>query len=128
LRELMRVLGIGWLGTRTDRFAEMTRFATEVLGLTPAVDEPDVAVYRLVDGDEFEIFGPDNDDLPYDEYPIVAFLVEDVEAARAEMEAKGVEFLGPTEWHNGSAWAYFRAPDGNVYELTHRPTSEGMNA
>jgi Glyoxalase/Bleomycin resistance protein/Dioxygenase superfamily len=117
LRELngegsMRVLGIGWLGTRTDHFPEMVTFATNVLEMTPAVDQPDVAIFRLPDGDEFEIFGPNNDGLPNEDQPIAAFLVEEVEAARAEMEGKGVEFLGPTERSGDSAWVYFRAPDG----------------
>ncbi len=51
----------------------------------------------------------------------IVFDVADVEAARAEMEAKGATFLGPTEGRGGSAWAYIRAPDGHVYELTSRP-------
>jgi catechol 2,3-dioxygenase-like lactoylglutathione lyase family enzyme len=49
-----------------------------------------------------------------------------VTAARAEMEAKGVTFLGPVQhgvpgenW--GTAWCSFRAPDGFVYALVSRP-------
>jgi hypothetical protein len=118
--ESMRVLGIGWLGTRTDHFPEMVTFATNVLEMTPAVSEPGLAIFTLPDGDEFEIFGPENNGLPYPDQPVAAFLVEEVESARTEMEAKGVEFLGPTERSGDSAWAYFRAPDGRVYELTSR--------
>jgi catechol 2,3-dioxygenase-like lactoylglutathione lyase family enzyme len=117
----MDVKGIGWLGTRTERFDEMVRFATDVLGLTPAVNRSDLAVFKLADGDEFEVFGPGNNDLPYPDVPVAAFLVADVETARAEMEAKGVPFLGSTERHGEYAWAYFRAPDGHVYEINHRP-------
>lgn len=120
----MRVTGIGWLGTRTDRFAEMVRFATDVLGLTPSVDTPDVAAFRLPDGDEFEVFAPGNADLPFPHVPVAAFLVPDVDAARAEMEAKGAHFLGPTTHSGAFAWAYFRAPDGHVYEITHRPARQ----
>jgi catechol 2,3-dioxygenase-like lactoylglutathione lyase family enzyme len=116
----MRVLGIGWLGTRTDHFPEMVTFATDVLDLAPAVSEPGLAIFQLPDGDEFEIFGPENDGLPYPEQPVAAFLVEKVEPARAEMEAKGVTFLGPTERYGEFVWAYFRAPDGRVYEITSR--------
>jgi hypothetical protein len=81
----MRVLGIGWLGTRTNHFPEMVRFTTDVLGLAPAVDQPDLAIFKLPDGDEFEIVGADNDGLPNADQPIAAFLVDEVESARAEM-------------------------------------------
>ena len=118
---MVRVLGIGWLGTRTGRFDETVGFATEVLDLRPAVRGADVAVFRLPEGDEFEVFGPDNGDLLFREASVAAFLVVDVEEARAEMNAKGATFLGPTEGRGGLAWAYFHAPDGHVYELTSRP-------
>jgi catechol 2,3-dioxygenase-like lactoylglutathione lyase family enzyme len=117
----MHVKGIGWLGTRTDNFAAMVEFATDVLGLTPSLNSPDLAIFHLPDGDEFEVFAAGNDDLPFPNVPVAAFLVADVDHARAEMEAKGVDFLGPTQHHGAFAWAYFRAPDGHVYEITHRP-------
>jgi catechol 2,3-dioxygenase-like lactoylglutathione lyase family enzyme len=117
----MQVKGIGWLGTRTDRFAEMVDFTTDVLGLTPSVNAPDIAVFKLPDGDEFEVFAAGNDDLPFPNIPVAAFLVPDVDRARAEMEARGARFIGPTTHHDAFAWAYFRAPDGHVYEITHRP-------
>ena len=46
--------------------------------------------------------------------------VEDIVATRAEMEAKGVEFIGPTrsDPENGMDWTHFKAPDGHVYGLT----------
>jgi hypothetical protein len=49
--------------------------------------------------------------------------VEDVESARGVLEAEGIEFIGPVhEWEpTGEAWSHFRAPDGNVYEITHGP-------
>jgi catechol 2,3-dioxygenase-like lactoylglutathione lyase family enzyme len=121
----MDVRGIGWLGTRTERFAEMVAFAQDVLGLTPAVDRPDLAVFKLPDGDEFEVFGPANDDLPFPNVPVAAFLVDEVETARAAMETKGAHFLGPTVRYGDFAWAYVRAPDGHVYEITSRPAAVG---
>lgn len=124
----MRVRGIGWLGSRTERYEAMVRFATDVLGLTPASVSPDMAVFRLPDGDEFQLFGPANENLPFADQPVAAFLVDDVREARAEMEATGAEFLGPVEEWGGHAWTYFRAPDGRVYELTHRPNAETPEA
>ncbi|HZB09718.1 MAG TPA: hypothetical protein VE525_11480 [Rubrobacter sp.] len=49
--------------------------------------------------------------------------MEDVASARGVLEAEGIKFIGPVhEWEpTGEAWAHFRAPDGNVYEITHGP-------
>ena len=50
----------------------------------------------------------------------VALRVADVAAARAELEAKGVEFLAET-WDSGVClFAAFRDPDGNVLILHRR--------
>lgn len=57
--------------------------------------------------------------------PIASFSVDDVGEARAEMEAKGVEFVSPLfDAGQGWGWTYFRAPDGNVYQLQGRYGSE----
>jgi catechol 2,3-dioxygenase-like lactoylglutathione lyase family enzyme len=111
------------LGTRTEHFTAMVTFATDILGLVPALQTPELAIFHLADGDDFEVFAGGNDDLPFPNVPVAAFLVADVEQARAEMEAKGVAFLGPTTHQGDFAWAYFRAPDGHVYEITHRPAT-----
>jgi hypothetical protein len=36
----------------------------------------------------------------------------------AELEQAGVELLGGRIDEHGMGWRHFRAPDGNVYELT----------
>jgi catechol 2,3-dioxygenase-like lactoylglutathione lyase family enzyme len=43
----------------------------------------------------------------------IAFHVDDVEAARSELEAKGVEFVGETLDTGVCKMALFRDPDGN---------------
>ena len=50
----------------------------------------------------------------------LAFHVEDVEAARAELEAKGVEFVGETFDTGVCHMAFFHDPDGNALMLHHR--------
>ncbi len=50
----------------------------------------------------------------------IAFHVDDVEAARAELEAKGVEFLGETLDTSVCLMAFFNDPDGNDLMLHHR--------
>jgi predicted enzyme related to lactoylglutathione lyase len=50
----------------------------------------------------------------------IAFRVEDVAAARAELEGAGVEFLGETIDSGVCHQAHFKDPDGNVLTLHHR--------
>src|SRR6185312_9129346 len=97
--------GIVWLASRTPRYAEMRNFVADVLGLEAAYEEEDFALFSFPNGDTFEVAGPRSP--VYEDpaleaggdgrgpAPIAAFQVGDVDAARAELEAKGVEFLGP---------------------------------
>jgi len=117
----VRVKGIVWLGTRTAHFAEMRDFFAALAG-QPHTDEEAFAVWDLENGDRLEVFGPDGDAPPYAEAPLAGFLVDDVGAARAELERHGAEFIGPVHaYGDGNEWSHFRAPDGHVYELTNRP-------
>ena len=50
----------------------------------------------------------------------LALHVEDMEAARAELEAKGVEFDGETFDTGVCHMAFFHDPDGNALMLHHR--------
>jgi predicted enzyme related to lactoylglutathione lyase len=50
----------------------------------------------------------------------IALHVEDIEAARAELESRGVAFLGETMDTSVCFMAHFRDPDGNALMLHHR--------
>ncbi len=50
----------------------------------------------------------------------IAFHVEDVEATRAELESKGIEFLAETMDSGVCHMAHFTDPDGNALMLHHR--------
>jgi catechol 2,3-dioxygenase-like lactoylglutathione lyase family enzyme len=50
----------------------------------------------------------------------IAFHVDDVAAARSELEAKGVTFLGDTFDTGVCHMAFFNDPDGNDLMLHHR--------
>lgn len=120
----MEVKGLAWAGTRTPEYGAMVRLFREGLGLRLAHEEPDFAGFMLPNGDKVEVFGPsDVEHAHFDSGPVVGFLVDDVAAARAQLEATGmVELLGPLQsWPGGTAWQHFRAPDGNVYELVGPP-------
>jgi Glyoxalase/Bleomycin resistance protein/Dioxygenase superfamily len=115
----MRVKGIAWLGTRTERFEEMREFFVDITGAAPR-DEQGLAVFDLASGDRIEVLDPAVGE-SYMVAPVVGFLVDDVAAARAELESRGIEFIGPIQTGAGSSWSHFRAPDGHVYELTALP-------
>jgi predicted enzyme related to lactoylglutathione lyase len=115
----MQVTRIGWAGTRTDRYSAMVDFLTAVLGLTLERQEPDFAVLQLPSGDKVEVYGPsDQDHQHFTTGPVVGFVVQDLPAAVAELEQAGVELLGGHVDEQGEGWRHFRAPDGNVYELS----------
>ena len=123
----MDVRRLGFLGTRTDDFSETTRFFRDVLGLVTHYEEPDFAMLSLpgAEHDFVEIIGPDAEcsefqAATYTTGPVVSFVVGDVVAARAELEAAGVELLDDITWSRsieGLGWFHFRAPDGYVYGM-----------
>jgi catechol 2,3-dioxygenase-like lactoylglutathione lyase family enzyme len=110
-----------WLGVRTPRWAAMAAFYRDVLGLEVLHDAPDDARFRLADGTEVHVYGPnDADHAFFGPGPEVALLVDDFTATRARMVAAGIEFIGDVQ-HDGTAtWNHFRAPGGNIYELLSR--------
>jgi predicted enzyme related to lactoylglutathione lyase len=57
----------------------------------------------------------------------VALHVDDVEAARAELEGKGVEFFADTLDSGVCHQAFFRDPAGNVLNLHHRYAPVGVS-
>jgi catechol 2,3-dioxygenase-like lactoylglutathione lyase family enzyme len=112
----MDVLGLVWVGTRTDRHAETTAFFRDVLGLPVSHTEPDFAVLDVPDGSTVEVFGPRSEFNRHFTHPVAGFRVADVAAAQAELEAVGVEVVLRPDGGERS-WMHFRAPDGFVYEL-----------
>jgi catechol 2,3-dioxygenase-like lactoylglutathione lyase family enzyme len=126
----MRALRVGFLGIRTDRVAETTAFFRDVIGLPAVQTKENWTISQLPTGswDFVEVFGSDfgDDRLIRAEADgvFVAIAVEDIEEARRDCEAAGVEILGETVWaaeafgnpdSAGVAWFFVRGPDGNVY-------------
>jgi predicted enzyme related to lactoylglutathione lyase len=111
---------LSWLGIRvTD--VDGTKAFLERLGLTFDHADGEMVAYKAKNGDTVEIFGPgDQDHGHFDTGPVVGFEVDDIEAARRELEAAGVEFFGGVGRGAGLAWTHFRGPEGFVYELTAR--------
>lgn len=114
----MNVKGISWLGVRTLAFDEMVTFYGHTLGLPRVGDDAGFAAFKLPDGTIIEVFATGS---PGSEHfttgPVAGFQVDDIEEARRELEAAGIEFIGDIEGQR-SRWSHFRGPDGNVYELS----------
>ena len=132
----MRVQRIGFLGVRTDRVAETTAFFREVVGLRTVATADARTVTQLPTGalDFVEVFADDFRDarlIPDEaEGVFVAFIVDDLEEARADVEAAGLETVGETVWaeeafsnpnYAGTGWFFVRGPDGNVYVFQQVP-------
>ena len=116
----MEVKGLSWMGIRVSDL-EAARSFFETLGLEHRHSEGEMIAFGAKNGDTVEAFGPgDEDHRHFDSGPVVGFEVEDVEAARRELESAGFEFAGPIERGGGMRWTHFRGPDGMLFELTGR--------
>jgi catechol 2,3-dioxygenase-like lactoylglutathione lyase family enzyme len=111
----MKVRGIGFVGSHTPANAEMSRFLQSVLGLQPiTIDGVGAELFAAGNGDVFAVARPPEEDGAAER--TIGFLVDDLDAAIAELSAVGVETDGISE---NARWRYthFRAPDGKLYEL-----------
>jgi predicted enzyme related to lactoylglutathione lyase len=126
----VKVIGMVWAGTRTDRFEETFAFFRDVLGVPLERVAPSFGWGKLPDTSQLEVFGLDH----HPEFltgPVPEFLVDDLPAAIDELRAAGVEILGEVHAPDSvgdDGWVHFRAPDGNVWGLTtgasyRRPTT-----
>jgi catechol 2,3-dioxygenase-like lactoylglutathione lyase family enzyme len=75
--------------------------------------------FRLSDGTEIHVYGPEDDDHAFfGTGPVVGFAVDSFRAARAILVSAGIKFLySEPQRQDGWAWQHFRAPDGNIYEI-----------
>jgi predicted enzyme related to lactoylglutathione lyase len=117
----VKVRGVVWVGTRTDRFDESVTFFREILGIDLERIRDDFAWSRMPNTSQLEVFGTsDPEHRDFTTGPVPEFLVDDVRQAIEELRAAGVEILGTPilDDGEGNGWVHFRAPDGNVYGLT----------
>lgn len=80
-------------------------------------------MFRFPSGQGLEVYGPSNRTrkakYQYFNGPVIGLEVDDIAAARDELLAKGIEFVGDIEGlDDGSVyWTYFWGPDGQFYTL-----------
>lgn len=113
----MRVLGYTWAGVRTADLTSAARFFADVLGLQQIHEGKGLVQFELPSGQLFEVFGSDNKYYQLHACPVVGFQVENVRAAKRELESQGTEFVTDVLGDDSEAWAYFHGPDGYLYEI-----------
>jgi len=122
----MQVRRLCWLGVRVDAeaYGPMVGLLRDVLGMRVEFAEAATAELSLPSGDRVQVFAPGHPcfDLFRREArgPVALFEVDDVQAARAELVAAGVDLVGEIEHDREWEWLNFRGPDGNLYELASR--------
>ena len=106
----MEIRGIGFVGSHTHADEEMSRFLRDVLGLAPiAVDGVGAELFAAANGDVLGVARPDEGDAAE---RTIGLLVDDLDAAIAELHAAGVETDGIGE---NARWRYthFRRRTGS---------------
>ncbi len=129
----MKVLRVSFVGIRTEQFDATQTMFRDLLGMEVAFSNPDWAGFNLPSGplDFVEILGPSMTDervapAAFERGVLVAFAVDDMLGARAELAAAGVELVGDVVWgreltggddSDRWGWFFFRAPDGTIYVI-----------
>jgi predicted enzyme related to lactoylglutathione lyase len=117
------VTGVDFVGLPTQDLERSVRFYGETLGLRRSAYRPDrnfaefetgTVTLSIIDPVKMGVgdFAPNRTHL--------ALQVDDVEAARAELEGRGVTFMGDIFDTGVCHMAFFADPDGNAFMLHHR--------
>ena len=123
----MQVERVDFVSFLTQDIPRAKRFYTEILGLEIETEGKSDMEFRCGQV-TLDIFDPSSIGQPFAVSPAgLSLRVPDVEAARAELEAKGVEFDGETLDTGVCHMAFFHDPDGNALMLHRRyaPFSDG---
>ena len=118
----VHVTGVDFVFLPTRSFDAAAAFYGDVLGLECS------ARYEKIPGGEFETGSltlqvVEAEAIGLELNPAknpIALHVDDVEAARAELESRGVSFKGETLESGVCRMAFFEDPDGNALVLHHR--------
>jgi predicted enzyme related to lactoylglutathione lyase len=120
--------GVDFITVPTRDYEKAREFYGGVLGL------PFSKQWGSMPAGEFEtgtltiaVMQPDAFGLEFQPHSLpVALHVPDVEAARAGLEAQGIEFLGDTMDSGVCHMAHFKDPDGNALMFHHRYAPPGV--
>jgi catechol 2,3-dioxygenase-like lactoylglutathione lyase family enzyme len=117
----VKVKSFSWVGVATNDFERSMRFFRDLLSLEVWVQGEEQAILKTPSGQQLEIFGRDKREKQLTAAPVVAFEVDDLDAAVEELRAAGIELIGDVGRWEGFAWQYFRSPDGHIFEIKTSP-------
>jgi catechol 2,3-dioxygenase-like lactoylglutathione lyase family enzyme len=123
----MDVEKVDFVSVLTQDIARARTFYGETLGL-PIESEGDSDLEFTLGQVTLDVFDPSSIGQAFAPSPAgIAIRVPDVAAARAELEAKGVEFEGQIVRTNVCDMTFFKDPDGNALILHRRfaPFADG---
>ena len=116
----MQVEHVDFVSFLTQDLARAKRFYTEVIGLdveTEGEHDMELRAGQVT----LDVYDPSSIGQPFAPSPAgLALRVPDVDVARAELEAQGVEFDGETIVTGVCRQAWFKDPDGNALMLHRR--------
>ena len=116
------VTGVDFVAVPTKDLDAAVEFYGTTLGLRRSVYYPDRHFAEFETGNlTLSVIVAEKFGLPYEpNRNAVALHVEDMEAARATLSERGVEFVGDTLDTGVCHMAFFSDPDGNALMLHHR--------
>ncbi len=116
------ISGVDFVGLPTHDLAAAVGFYGDVLGLQRSVYMPERNYAEFETGNlTLSVFDAEQFGLEHRVNPnAIALHVDDVHAARAALEQRGVGFTGDTLDTGVCHMAFFADPDGNAFMLHHR--------
>lgn len=116
------ISGVDFVGIPTRDLEAAVRFYGETLGLPRTVYRPERHVAEFAAGNlTLNILNAEARGLAHNTVQnAIALHVDDVPAARATLESRGVAFAGDTFDTGVCHMAFFHDPDGNALMLHHR--------
>jgi catechol 2,3-dioxygenase-like lactoylglutathione lyase family enzyme len=112
-----------WIGVVSEDLEAQRRFYRDVLGLQEMDAGESWIEFDMGSKRVFELIARDPN-VPQYGTPgtVVGFEVEDIQAAAAELTARGVERVSDVEGgpDSGQYWCYFRDGEGNLFEIAQK--------
>jgi catechol 2,3-dioxygenase-like lactoylglutathione lyase family enzyme len=116
-----------WIGIVVEDLDGQRQFWGGLLGAPEDHSGSGFVDFEMGGGRSFELIKR-SDDPEYDRVRFqVGFEVEDIQRVRAELIQRGVEAISEIIPDETSPWAYFRDPEGNVFEVKQRASKERAN-
>jgi catechol 2,3-dioxygenase-like lactoylglutathione lyase family enzyme len=116
----MQVERVDFVSFLTQDIPRAKQFYSDVLGLEIETEGESDMEFRCGQV-TLDIFDPSSIGQPFTPSPAgLALRVPDIDAARVELEAKGVQFDGETIETSVCRQAWFKDPDGNALMLHRR--------